>query len=82
MKALLFVGMITCLAAVGTATPQQTGIEPGNGLGVSQRDLYSESKPVSVVAAVGKELSRNVQQIAQRNLSMSVLVASYRQEKK
>jgi len=35
MKALLFVGMITCLAVVGTATHQQTGIEPGNGLGMS-----------------------------------------------
>lgn len=35
MKALLFVGMITCLAVVGNATHQQTGIEPGNGLGMS-----------------------------------------------
>ena len=32
MKALLFVGMITCLAAVGTATPQQAGTESANGL--------------------------------------------------
>jgi hypothetical protein len=35
MKALLFVGMITCLAVVGTATHQQTGIEPRDGLGMS-----------------------------------------------
>jgi hypothetical protein len=35
VKALLFVGMITCLAVAGTATHQQTGIEPGNGLGMS-----------------------------------------------
>jgi len=35
MKALLFVGMIACLTVVGTATHQQTGIEPGNGLGMS-----------------------------------------------
>ena len=35
MKALLFVGMITCFAVVGKATHQQSGIEPGNGLGMS-----------------------------------------------
>jgi hypothetical protein len=35
MKALLFLGMITCLAVVGTAAHQATGIEPGNGLGIS-----------------------------------------------
>jgi hypothetical protein len=35
MKALLFLGMITCLAVVGTAAHQETGVEPGNGLGIS-----------------------------------------------
>jgi hypothetical protein len=35
MKTLLLVGMITCFALAGTATHQQSGIEPGNGLGMS-----------------------------------------------
>jgi hypothetical protein len=45
MKPLLFVGMITCLAVVGNATHQQTGIEPGNRLGMSIAPDEAASSP-------------------------------------
>ena len=34
MKALLVVGMVVCIAVAAKATHQQSGIEPGNGLGI------------------------------------------------
>ena len=42
-KAVLFAGMITCLAAVGKATRQQTGDQTANGLRMSIAEAKAAS---------------------------------------